>query len=499
MNYSKKLMFQVGFFLLVTLALIVTVVTLLGKERSLFEETTQLYIKFSNVQGLRTGAMVQLGGVNVGSVVDIKFPETLEESSIIVSIEVNNSVMERVRENSMAQIVTQGLLGDKVIQLTMGSKDKLRLRNGQFINPIESGDMLAMLSKAGQILDNGVEVVKGIRKAVDRFSNDATVGHVQNIISSIDDIMKEIEQGKGLVHGLIYDGRPSKDFQSTVKNVRILSESLVKTSQDIHGIVNQVSSGNGTVHHLIYNDDGKKITRDLREAAASIRNIAQTLQTEEGVIHNLIYKEDKSNIIKNLADATEDLKLVTAEIREGRGTIGGLVYDPTIYEDVKMILGNVKRNKVLKALVRMAIKRNESEGDKRRVYGPELPPDIAEQRGKDAQETQETKEENPDVIEIPLEELEDALQEEILQEDDTPAEETLPEPSASPEVQQAPIVEEPQAAENATPPEEAPPTPAETSDSGERAETSPEAASTEPATPESEPHEAEPVMTSNGK
>ena len=493
MNYSKKLMFQVGFFLLVTLALIVVVVTVLGKERSLFEETTQLFIKFSNVQGLRTGAMVQLGGVNVGSVVDIKFPETLEEASIIVSIEVNNSVMERVRENSMAQIVTQGLLGDKVVQLTMGSKDKLRLRNGQFINPIESGDMLAMLSKAGEILDNGVEVVKGIRKAVDRFSNDATVGHVQNIIASIDDIMKEIEQGKGLIHGLIYDGSPQKDFRDTVKNARLLSESLVQTSQDIHGIVRQVSSGNGTVHHLIYNDDGRKITKDLREAAASIRDIAQTLQTEEGVIHNLIYKEDKSNIIKNLADATEDLKLVTAEIREGRGTIGGLVFDPTIYEDVKTILGNVKRNKVLKALVRMAIKRNEAEGDARRVYGPELPPELQEQREK---EVQETDEENPETIEIPLEDLEKALQEEILKEEEP--EETTPSPAAAAPTEPA-AKDEPKTAEQPAPSEESPANapeapPAEVPEN--TTESSPETPAETPA--EDKPAaEIEPTMTSN--
>jgi phospholipid/cholesterol/gamma-HCH transport system substrate-binding protein len=44
------------------------------------------------------------------------------------------------------------------------------------------------------------------------------------------------------------------------------------------------------------------------------------------------------------------------DIRAGRGTLGALLVDPSLYEDIKTLVGNVQRNEVLRALVRYAIR-----------------------------------------------------------------------------------------------------------------------------------------------
>ena len=56
---------------------------------------------------------------------------------------------------------------------------------------------------------------------------------------------------------------------------------------------------------------------------------------------------------------SDDLRVVVANVRQGKGTIGGLLVDPSIYEDLKAIVGNVERNQVLRALVRYSIKEGE--------------------------------------------------------------------------------------------------------------------------------------------
>ena len=43
---------------------------------------------------------------------------------------------------------------------------------------------------------------------------------------------------------------------------------------------------------------------------------------------------------------------------DGRGTVGALLKDPSVYEDLKLILGNVKRNKALRWLVRYTIEKD---------------------------------------------------------------------------------------------------------------------------------------------
>jgi phospholipid/cholesterol/gamma-HCH transport system substrate-binding protein len=48
-------------------------------------------------------------------------------------------------------------------------------------------------------------------------------------------------------------------------------------------------------------------------------------------------------------------------VKAGRGTVGGLLVDPSVYEDIKSLVGNVERNHVLRALVRYSIKQNEEQ------------------------------------------------------------------------------------------------------------------------------------------
>jgi len=73
-------------------------------------------------------------------------------------------------------------------------------------------------------------------------------------------------------------------------------------------------------------------------------------------------------MVDNLNQASADLGQIVRDMREGKGTMGALLVDPSIYEDLKILLGNVGRNRSLRALVRYSISRDESIG---RVDDPE--------------------------------------------------------------------------------------------------------------------------------
>ena len=118
----------------------------------------------------------------------------------------------------------------------------------------------------------------------------------------------------------------------------------------------------GLVHELIYGKEGEKTVRQAREALAQASQLLEDVRTKEGVVHNLIYDEDDGEFITNLNAASADVKvamkdvqLMIADVKAGKGTIGGLLIDPTVYEDLKILLGNVRRNDAVKALVRAAI------------------------------------------------------------------------------------------------------------------------------------------------
>ena len=62
----------------------------------------------------------------------------------------------------------------------------------------------------------------------------------------------------------------------------------------------------------------------------------------------------------NVNGMSDDLRQIVANMKAGKGTIGALLVDPSIYEDIKSVVGNVERNQVLRALVRYSIKADES-------------------------------------------------------------------------------------------------------------------------------------------
>jgi len=92
-----------------------------------------------------------------------------------------------------------------------------------------------------------------------------------------------------------------------------------------------------------------------------------------GMAHELIYGEDGGELMTHLNAASADLASITADVRAGRGTIGGLLTDPSIYEDVKRLVGDLQRNDILRALVRYSIRR-----DRSRDQPPEVAPEVEE-------------------------------------------------------------------------------------------------------------------------
>ena len=79
----------------------------------------------------------------------------------------------------------------------------------------------------------------------------------------------------------------------------------------------------------------------------------------EGLVHTLVYDEGNTNFLKELNEMAVTLNEIVHEVDEGHGTIGGLLKDPTVYEDLKTLVGNVKRNVFFKALVRFTIDNDE--------------------------------------------------------------------------------------------------------------------------------------------
>ena len=241
----------VGVFVLIGLTLFVLLLFNMGGGQGVFSSQYTLFGKFAHVKGLHYGSEITLNGLRVGTVKNIHI--SAEAKELVVELSLNKKFHDRIRKDSVAKVVTQGMLGDKYIDVTLGTPTEPTLNHGEFIETAEEKDLF---TKGGGF---------------------------------IDELSKK------------FDNRG--DIDSILKN-------LNRASYDIATITAEAKKGKGLIAELTNGKSGER-----------------------------------------LASATTHLESILRKIDEGEGTFGALMNDPTIYEDVKTILGGAKRSSILKYFV----------------------------------------------------------------------------------------------------------------------------------------------------
>ncbi len=134
----------VGVFFLIGIACLAYLSIKLGRMEVIGHRGYEVYAKFSNVGGLKKGASVEIGGVEVGRVKDIKLDP--EEYIAVVTFVINPEV--KLPEDSIAAVKTKGLIGEKYVSITPGASEKMippggRIRETQ--PPFDLSDAIGRL------------------------------------------------------------------------------------------------------------------------------------------------------------------------------------------------------------------------------------------------------------------------------------------------------------------------------------------------------------------
>jgi phospholipid/cholesterol/gamma-HCH transport system substrate-binding protein len=139
MKIDKEL--AVGVFLLIGIFSLVYISVRLGKLEVLGHEGYTLYASFENAGGLKSGASVEIAGVKIGTVENVK----LNNYQALVGLTIRRNV--KIQDDAIASIKTAGLLGEKYVEITPGASDKI-LRNGGTIRETESAiDIQDLIAK----------------------------------------------------------------------------------------------------------------------------------------------------------------------------------------------------------------------------------------------------------------------------------------------------------------------------------------------------------------
>ena len=200
---------RLGLFIVVTLAILFAGVFLIGNTETLFKSTYRVKAEFQNVAGLSDGADVRVGGIHEGTVRKIDLPKQ-PDGRVTVVMDLQRATRDIVKKDSRAAIKSEGLLGDKYIEVSFGSKDAERLKDGETIGSEPPLDISDLLSKTNQILDTTKTAMEG----------------AQETVSNLQSITSKINQGNGSIGALINDKTVYNQATQAATNLSESTEAL---------------------------------------------------------------------------------------------------------------------------------------------------------------------------------------------------------------------------------------------------------------------------------
>jgi phospholipid/cholesterol/gamma-HCH transport system substrate-binding protein len=317
---------RVGMVITMALLVIFLAVMFAGDIEKFFAPKLSIYAVVDDVRGLREGSPVWFSGVEIGSVRSIRF--TIH-NKIQVEMLIMAEALKYLRTDSRANILTLGLLGDKYVEITPGSKGAEDLRAGEIIRgrtPVEIQDVVetsqTSIAKIADFVDMLEKIIVKIERgegSVAKFIQDPAVyDNLKEATGELKAVTKKIEQGQGTMGRLLNEDELYVDLASSARDIKLFARSLKESEGTLHKIITDPS---------LYDR--------FQRASESLNIFTHKLATSRGTVNKLI--EDES-LYDNINSASENLDSVLARIDKGEGLMGSLVSDDELAEELKTTL-----------------------------------------------------------------------------------------------------------------------------------------------------------------
>jgi len=193
------------------------------------------------------------------------------------------------------------------VEIAMGTETAAPLRDGGEINTVDPVGLNTVFERGSVALEGITELAANLNVVVEEFQINVGGEKLAVSLGAISSMMEEIETGDGLLHSLVYD-------QYEGGGVESIERSLVTFER----ILDEIAEGEGVLHSLIYD----RLT--------------------------------DQDVVLEAASAGAKLNDILGKMNDGEGTLGLLLNDPSLYEDIKQLVGGAQRSTLVRTMVRMS-------------------------------------------------------------------------------------------------------------------------------------------------
>jgi phospholipid/cholesterol/gamma-HCH transport system substrate-binding protein len=292
---------------------LIVLLYLVGKNENLFGSGFALRARFTHVQGLKEGNNVRYAGIDLGTVRSIRL---LNDSMVEVDMRMNRKLRGVLLKNSMVSIGTDGLVGNKVINIAHGHAPSELAENGTLlptVKPVDTDKMLNTLYNSNQSLNlifHHIEQITAELKSASgwkKWASDTTIqGKINATAATLEqtstrmlksselvyNVLSDVHNRKGMLGKLISDTSWANQTEVLIHNlensITSFQQGIDQTNQSIEQLSSSIQSGKGTVSMLL------KDTMVASDLQATIKHLQQSSQLLEenlkALQHNIFFR-----------------------------------------------------------------------------------------------------------------------------------------------------------------------------------------------------------------
>jgi phospholipid/cholesterol/gamma-HCH transport system substrate-binding protein len=357
---------KVGLFAFLGLVGAASIIFLIGDNRSLFDRKVPYLVQFEDVQGVKPGSTVRMGGLDIGTVSSVRYPEDPTQRLIEVRLSIVRREAQRIREGSLASIAPKGLLGDKLVTISPGLPEGAPIPAGGLLQSTPAEDFTQILSRLDSLTGTAKSVLVNLETATHALADEQFQDDLRQGVGALAQILVAVNSGSGYAARLLHDQKEADRLSNVLGNVEKTTQQLNQLLASVDHVVDRVNSGPGLAHELVYGQSGSQALAQLGGAADEVGKVLAGVRGGNGLAHGLLFGDTGAGgdsalgdkVAGDLSAMSSDLRAMLGDMRQGKGTLGALLVDPSVYEDLKLLLGNVQRNQALRALVRYSIQKD---------------------------------------------------------------------------------------------------------------------------------------------
>ena len=301
----------------------------------------KLFTYLPEVDGLNTGAPVALDGVEIGNVQSIALTPhpTTRDQSITLVLRIDSKYKDQIRvdasdpsKSSTANLVTQGLLGDRYVSITRGLSGQEVPPNG-VVPGTEEAAMKQMVERGADLMENlgalttdihaiVAQVQKGQGTIGKLLSDQALYNHMDSTVAKLDSVASSIQQGQGTLGKLVTSDELYTKVNSTVGN--------------LNDVVGAVKDQKGTIGKLVYDPSAYD---NIKGLAANGNALLSDVRAGKGSLGKLATDD---TLYANMKEATANVRDATAKMNSNQGTMGKMFTDPQLYDNMTGLTGDLR-------------------------------------------------------------------------------------------------------------------------------------------------------------